>query len=221
MRVATLLGILCWPFTALASNQSIEKDALILVKEYIEAHNNHDIPLEISYYDEDAVFILSGNRGRATGHEEIRKLLEFDVAASSNIKPFGLRSESIGDAVVRIDLAGVVEHSDIFRALGFGTVTTDPLKGAFFIRHGKIIEARQPEFRAPCAEELAGGMGLFTGWLKTDLPDIHSILVPNGEFLIRADLIPTWLDALVDWRKATGWAPDDGRVAECSALDAN
>ena len=211
---ATLAGLLA-STSAAQSEETPSEEPRALVDRYLELHNTHQLNLVMEMYAPDATFALSSDRGIATGREAIRELERFDVYANSTVQPYGMTYERRGDAW-HVHLEGVVEHSDVFSALGIVIVRTQPVRDAFIIADGRIQAVIQPELQPACSKVAATGFAAMTRWLVESGDARAPDLAPDGKLKLVPGTILIAISAISDWRRASGWAPDPVGVRQCA-----
>lgn len=192
-----------------------EADARILVEHYLALHNQHRFEEVMALYADDAIFQLNGGRPEVQGKQDIRKLELFDAYARSHLQPYGMRYERTqGGWTVHID--GVIEHSDIFAALGMTIVHARPVRNGFVLRDGKIAGIVQPDLNAACSRIAIEGFTGLASWLASTNDYRSADLISEGRLAFVPSKLPLIVDALKDWRSATGWAPQAEAVRECA-----
>lgn len=209
----SLFGVL-YPASPGMSAVDPPAGGLALVKRYLAAHNRGDGETVLGLYADDAVFHLSESRGIVSGPAGLRRLVEFDQAARSHLRPFGASVESAG-GVTRVSFRGVVERSAVYAAFGMSRVVTQPIRDAFVVSGDRISVARQPDLLPACGRVLTDAMPLYSAWLKANRPEIFQRLMPGGKLQIEAPLVAPWVTTVRSWRAATGWRPDPVDHAAC------
>ena len=192
-----------------------EQEARDLVEHYLDLHNAHRFNEVLDLYADDAVFQLNSGRPSVQGKEEIRKLELFDVYASSHLQPYGLEYEK-KDGGWRVHIAGVIEHSRIFSALGMTIVVAQPVRNGFELRGGKIAKIVQPDLNPACTKIALGGFVGLVSWLEETSDYRAATLVTDGRLALKPETIPLIVDALKDWRSASGWKPESEDVRSCA-----
>ncbi len=186
-----------------------------LVERYLHLHNTHQLNQVMELYAQDAVFVLSMGREPALGREAIRELERFDVYAQSTVQPYGFTYERRGNGWA-VHQQGVVEHSDVFSALGIVIVQTQPTRDAFIIVDGQIAQITQPELKPACRSIAFTGFSGLVAWLMETRDPRAPDLVSKGRLQLVPGTIPVIISAIADWRRATGWAPDPKAVRDCA-----
>ena len=219
-QLAILLGALamaCLPNSVLAADNGAgdEAENRAVVEKYLHLHNTHKLNQTMEMYHTDAVFLLNGGRPPVNGRAAIRELERFDIYAKSTVQPYGLTFERRGSAWA-VHLAGVTEHSDIFAAIGLVIVQTEPTRDAFIIERGLIRLITQPEVKAACRTGIIAGFVGMTKWL-IDTNDARAPdLINDGKLKLVPGTIRLVVQAIKDWRAATGWEPDPATVRLCA-----
>jgi hypothetical protein len=186
-----------------------------IVERYLELHNTHQLNAVMELYAPDATFALNMGREPVQGRDAIRELERFDVYAKSTVQPHGLTYERRGSGWA-VHLAGVIEHSDVFSALGMVIVRAEPTRDAFVISDGFIRLVTQPEIKAACRKIAGTGFAAMTKWLvETGDPRAPDV-APAGKLRLVPGTIPLVVSAITDWRRAAGWAPDPAEVRQCA-----
>lgn len=204
---STIAGRIEEPFDEAAARQ--------LIATYIAAHNAHRIDEVMALYAEDAVFRLSSGRPPVHGRTAIRELELFDVAAGSHLAPYGVSFSRNGTGWA-VHIAGVIEHSAIFSAIGLETIRTEPVVKGFTLVDGRIAEVIQPEFRPACTSVASSAFGLFNAWINTANDPELSLLQRDGRLRLEADNIALFIKTLGKWRSESGWSPDAAMVIDCA-----
>jgi hypothetical protein len=190
--------------------------AIAAVRNYLHAHNAHDVAQATASYHAGGSFVLSEGRGIVRGTVGIEGLQRLDAALGSWLSPIALRSRSDGtDKVVSYSL--VLEQSDIARAIGVPLIVARGLDKGFVIRDGKIVKTIQPRFAAPCSAVMLGGFRGFLAWLDANNdPRRAALLEPDGRWIFTAKTAPLWIEGIRDWRSTTGWQPDAELTLACA-----
>jgi hypothetical protein len=142
----------------LAAAPETEASARAVAARYFAAHNAHRLDDVMALYAENPGFTLSMGRGTVVGKAAVRNLELFDAMAGSVLHPFGASFEA-HDNGWHMHLAGVLESSGIFRAMGLAIVRTQPIRSTIIIRDGRITAIVQPELIAACSRTMAHGLG--------------------------------------------------------------
>lgn len=155
---------LCGGAGVSGSERADERDARTIVESYIAAQNRHDLAAVMAHYATDAVFLLNSGRPPVTGKPAIERLERFDIYAASTLQPFGLTFARDGDGWT-VSIAGVIENSAVFSAMGMVIVRTQPVRDGFVIRpdqepkqHG-TAPFRSRFFLSISITYMAGGTG--------------------------------------------------------------
>lgn len=215
---SALFGALLLAGASLALGQSSEREARELLKSYVAAHNDHDLEAVMALYDRDAVFHLSMGRPPVHGRDAIRELERFDVAAGSTIYPQRVTVEADGDRW-RIHIGGAIEHSRVFAAAGVTIVMAQPIRDAFVLRAGRIVEIHQPELEPACSETVLAAFRGAVAWLATRGDERLDSLVDEGRIRLTPETLPGVVDLLAAWRDAGNRASDGATVGRCARFD--
>ena len=215
-------GLLALPLaivTVATSNaqaqEMTELEARTLVERFLELHNQHRYEEVMILYAEDARFQLNGGRPEVRGKEEIRKLQLFDAYARSHLQPYGMRYEPT-ETGWTVHIEGVIEHSDVFSALGMKIVHAQPVRNGFDLSGGKIVRIVQPDLNPACSGIAMEGFSGLVAWLETSGDHRAGDLIVDGRLALVPSKIPLIVDALKDWRNSTGWSPQAAAVRECA-----
>jgi hypothetical protein len=161
------------------------------VRQYEQAHNNHDIETVMSLYTGDIRFEITGSWFR-TGKEQVRGLAEWDSVTHSHM--------AISQIVVHEDTVHfkLREGNDWFRLAGIENMFYDPCIMVF--SGGKIKEIRAEVARESILEFQQVWPSIFR-WLSENRPDEMRDLIPEGEFVYNASSARQWLSLLQEWRE--------------------
>ncbi|MEE4184787.1 MAG: ketosteroid isomerase family protein [Gammaproteobacteria bacterium] len=212
--IAAMFGML---LSAPGRAQTTAAEARQLLQTYVEAHNSHALDEVMQLYSDDAVFYLNSGRGPVRGRQQIRELELFDTVAGSTIYPQGLTFAEQADGWA-VAISGALEHSEIFAAFGVAIVLAEPIREAFFLANGQIIEVHQPELAPACREVVLAGFVGLTDWLRRADPERAAVLTRAGRIHLTPATIPDVIAAIGDWRSATGWAPARSAVSACAGF---
>ena len=95
-------------------------------------------------------------------------------------------------------------------------VVAQPVRDGFELRGGKIAKIVQPDLNPACTRiALRGFVGLVS-WLEETSDHRAPILVSEGRLALKPETIPVIVDALKDWRAASGWKPEGEDVRSCA-----
>ena len=215
IAAALWLAISLTPASAAAQSEDAVR---AMVAQYFAAHNAHRLDEVMAFYADTASFTLTMGRGTVVGKPQVRNLELFDAMAGSVLHPFGASFEKREDGW-HMHLAGVLESSSVFRAMGLHVVRTQPIRSTFVIRDGRIISVIQPELVAGCTRTMLAGLGELTKWLTASKSPLADILLLNGRLNLRETNVAEAVLAINDWRAQTGWQPVPADVAQCAGAD--
>ncbi len=215
LALACLTALLAAPLHAAPDSEAA---ARAVVARYFAVHNNHHLDDVMAQYAENATFTLSMGRGTITGKAQVRKLEVFDAMAGSELHPFGARFERRADGW-HMHLDGVLESSDVFRAMGLPIVRTRPIESTMIIRDGRITAVVQPELHAGCTRTMLAGLAALTTWLQTSKSPYADLLLANGRINLNETTVLETIAAIQSWRAASGWQPVPADIAQCAGTD--
>ncbi|MBC7520876.1 MAG: hypothetical protein H7268_07255 [Sandarakinorhabdus sp.] len=213
--LALWLGFATGPLAAAAET---EASARAVAARYFAAHNAHHLDDVMALYAENSRFTLSMGRGTVVGTASLRNLELFDAMAGSVLHPFGASFEAQEDGW-HMHLAGVLESSSIFRAMGLYIVRTQPIRSTFVIRDGHITAVIQPELMPACSRTMVHGLDALTDWLKSSQNPFGDILLHDGRLDLRATNVAETIATINAWRAKTGWQPEPADAAQCAGAD--
>jgi non-heme chloroperoxidase len=185
-----------------------------VVLQYLEAVNAGDVEAAVSAFAADGEMRLLQGRV-AQGHAAIGEIERFHAIARPHMQPDGLRARIVDDAVV-VAFDRNVETSRVFDAMGLRRVTTRGLEEAFVVRDGLIAVAHQPEFEPACVRAMTAALRDASAWLDRTADARSALLLPGGTVRMDETTVALWIDALQDWRAATGWAPAPKDAQRCA-----
>jgi pimeloyl-ACP methyl ester carboxylesterase len=193
-----------------------EQRALARVRNYLDAHNRHDVEAAVAHYAPNAVFVLSDGRGEVRGAEAIAELERLDASLGSWVEPVGLAARTAGDTVI-VSFTHVLEQSAIADAIGVPLILAEPVDTAFVVRGERLLRVVQPSFAPACARAMRGGfMGFIASLRDSNDARAASLLRPDGSIVLTAATAPIWISGIRDWRAASGWRPDSQDILECA-----
>jgi hypothetical protein len=142
----------------------------ILLNEYIQAANAHDIEKVYGMYSDSIVWHFGSFRFK--GKEKAIAPLKFDTGANTVLV---ISNVVLNSDTVDFDL---LETNDVITALGIERLNHFP---RFIIKDGLILKklSRKPplEFKA-----FADSVSAFANWLRSNSPDIYEKIWPGDEF---------------------------------------
>jgi pimeloyl-ACP methyl ester carboxylesterase len=185
------------------------------VHEYIRALNAGDADAGVNAFARDGTMYIAQGR-IARGHAALAEIERFHAVVRPTVAPEGLTARQFGDRVV-VAMTGNVERSPIFESMGLPVVRTEGAGDAFVVTGGRIESARQPEFAPACRKVMAAAMTAARAWLDERADVRRATMLPNGVPKVDGDTASTWIAALADWRKTTGWAPAPADRDDCAA----
>ncbi len=210
-----MLALMAAPAAAAPDDEAAARAVLAA---YFTAHNRHALDEVMALYSDAAGFTLSMGRGTVTGRPAIRRLELFDAMAGSDLHPVGV-TLARRDGDWHVDMAGVLESSAIFRAMGLAIVRTLPIRSTMVIRAGQIIAVVQPELPAGCTRNMATGLAALATWLRTSRHPLADLLLVDDRVQLREANITELIIAINAWRAETHWQPDPADVARCAGAD--
>ncbi len=182
-HIIIILGFLI--FTSCSKDEAQET-----VKAYFEAHNNHDVEKELSYYHQDIVFELK-NTWTKKGVQEMKSLAVWDSTTNSNLK---LESFQIkGDSV----LCKVIENNIWFSEVGIKDLVHNPT--IFIIKDNKIKKI----IAVPSEEtgkKIHQAIGSIMQWSKKKGDSTIYELLPNGQFIYSSESALKWITLFEKWK---------------------
>lgn len=214
-RRCWLRAMLALLLAAPAMAQTSEAEALALALAYHDTHNRHALAATMALYAEDASFQLNMGRALVKGREAIAELERFDAVAGSILMPFGWRAERQGDSWA-VHVAGVIEHSRVFSAMGLDIVMAVPEAPVMVLRGGRIVHVNQPPLRVECSRQIVAGFAALAGWMTTAGRPLAPVLMADGRLVLRPELLPALIDEAGQWRAATGWQPEPAAARACA-----
>jgi len=200
--------------------QKTEAEARQLIQTYVEAHNSHALEEVMALYHDDAVFHLNSGRPAVSGKSAIRSLELFDTIAGSTIYPQALVFTERDGAWI-VDIAGAIEHSSIFAAVGVTIVVAEAIDEAFVLSDDRIVAIHQPELAQACRRAILSGFEGVADWLIESGQPAGAQLVRDGRIYLTPETIPGVVQAIKAWREATGWAPQRADVSACAGFSAD
>lgn len=216
------MGMHCWLRTVLAlllagpaMAQTSEAEALALALAYHDTHNRHELAATMALYAEDASFQLNMGRALVKGREAIAELERFDAVAGSILMPYGWRVTPQGGSWA-VHVAGVIEHSRVFSALGLDIVMAVPEAPVLILRGGRLIHVNQPPLHKACTGQILAGFSALAAWLGAAGRPLAPALAPEGRLVLKPELLPALLGEAAAWRAATGWRPEAAGVRACA-----
>jgi hypothetical protein len=175
-------------------NKASEVFLVQRVKEYEQAHNNHDAERVMALFTDDVQFETAGE-WIMTGKKKIRDLEEWD-AALNNILSFTDLSAS-RDAVT----CKAVERSDLLKLAGFKEVKYDSVAVEFRGDLIKKITVRTAEEDRVATSDTFHSM---VDWARRERYDEIAKLVSNGKFAYNARNARGWMVLMQEWLKTKG-----------------
>lgn len=160
------------------------------VKAYIEAHNNHDVENELSYYNQDIVFELK-NTWTKKGVEEMKSLAVWDSTINSNLKLESM--ESRGDSV----FCKITENNDWFKNVGIYDLLHDPT--IIIVENNKIKKI----IGYPSEEtgrKIQKSIGEIIQWSQQKKDSTIYRLIPNGQFIYSSEAAIEWIELFKKWK---------------------
>jgi len=165
-----------------------EKD---LILAYLQAHNNHDVDLALSYMSPDIRFGMAGIWVKE-GIEDLRDLEAWDAVMNSQLRFDNLKSRS-----GRLECTGQ-ETNDWYQLAGIPAITYDNIKFEFengLIRHIRANMAHKSERMIDTA------VNNVIRWALDTHPDEVGDIIPRGNFIHGHEQAVRWKALLADWLK--------------------
>ncbi len=173
------------------------------LEQYLAAHNSHDVTRSLSFFSQNAVVEIAGQR-RLEGRSAIRNIEEWDAALNGEMHIDSLTVA--GDTLVA---GSVTERSDWFRLLGIPEVTYEP-GTRFIFSQGRIVRVVPAPYSAGSEFEIARKLPPFVRWAAARHPDRLKAIMPDGKFLYTGQAAQTWLSLLREWRQTNPAPPEGG-----------
>jgi hypothetical protein len=171
-------------FSCYSNNES-------LLKQYVIAHNSHNINKSLEIYSEDISFELVGTWIKQ-GKDEIKKLEEWDAAVNSQLQFNALRES--GDTL----FCNGIEINDWFTAIGIEKITYDSI---IFIFEEQLIKKIIAKPSSEINQKIGRAMGSIIDYTSKTNNNILSELIPNGEFVYSKENAEKWINLLEMWQK--------------------
>lgn len=219
MRWAVWMLLLVLPgWTPSAAAQSGKAEAISIAKAYIDDHNGHDLDAVMAHYHPDATFQLNMGRPLVRGLAAIRELERFDAVARSLLLPYGWDAVPVGGRW-EVRVAGVVENSEIFSALGLHIVIAVPQAPVFQLQDGRIIHSEQPPLRAECLAIIQEGFSKTAKWISETRSPLAPALLDGAWLRLEPALLGAIAQQIGAWRAASGWSPKPSDMRACGRID--
>ena len=219
MRCAVCMLVLAltgWMSSVAA--QSDKAEAISIAKSYIDAHNGHDLDAVMAHYHPDATFQLNMGRPLVRGLAAIRELERFDAIARSLLLPYGWDAVPVGGRW-EVRVAGVVENSEIFSAVGLQIVIAVPQAPVFQLQDGRIIHSEQPPLRAECLDIIQEGFAGTASWIAETRSPLAPALLDGTRLRLEPALLSAIAQQIRAWRAASGWSPKPSDLRACGRID--
>ncbi len=162
------------------------------IQQMVEAHNRHDVTLELSFYAEDATFIIPGEKP-IVGKAALRDLFESDAVWNSEL--------ALKDLVIRGDTvtSSGTERNDFFRSMGIPEIHYAP-GGKIVFRKGLIqrVETGLLEKEDSMAFEKAWSDVM--AWLSVAHPELVKEAESGWLARYNARAAQDWMKLLAEWQ---------------------
>ena len=163
------------------------------VIQMVEAHNQHDVTRELTFYADDATFFMPGENP-IVGRAALRDLFEGDSIVNSELV--------FKDLVIRGDTAivnSITERSDWLRFIGIPEIHYAPGSKMIF-RKGLIHKVELAPFVEEDIRAYEKGWSDVMGWLSIAYPEL--VKEAQSGWLARYDAkaTQTWMKLLAEWQ---------------------
>jgi len=184
-RSAALAFAVC---LAVSCSRAPQLDQRIM--EMVSVHNQHDVEKELSFYTDDATFVISGEQP-VIGKAALRELFASDAAAGSEIAYAGM--------VVSGDTASaesVSEKSELLLLMGVPVLHWKPGSKNIF-KNGLIYRVELTPIEDKDAEIYKKTSADFMKWLAV----VHPERVPEFQSTTHSvKSVKAWVEMLREWR---------------------
>jgi hypothetical protein len=163
------------------------------VVQVVEAHNRHDVALELTFYADDATFSIPGENP-IVGRAALRDLFEADSIVNSELV--------FKDVVIHGDTGivnSITERSDWLRLIGIPEIHNSPGSKMIF-RKGLIHTVELAPFVQEDVRAYEKGWSDVMGWLSITYCDL--VKEAQSGWLARYDAraTQTWMKLLAEWQ---------------------
>ena len=163
----------------------------VIIQEYIDAHNGHNVELALSFYHPDIVFEIEGV-WKKSGLEQMRQLEQWDSTLNSHLEIEVISTNPSGVT------CNIEESSDWFKAIGMPRIYHDSV--VFELKENRItrIFARSSE-----ADNKAIGekIGSIYQWSTTNGDSSILELFHENQFIYSSESAEKWKRLLKEWKK--------------------
>lgn len=169
------------------------QDLSIVVENYEQAYNNHDLEKIMSFYADDAEFEVV-NIFSLSGKDQIRNLTEYDIALDIQM--------SIENIKIRGDSAifELTERNDWLKAMEIEAAHYGPTILIFkdgLIEHLKATQIPQTE------EAISSAIQAIMKWASANRPEQIAEMMPEGEFVYSADNAKKVIELIQQWKETS------------------
>lgn len=161
-----------------------------LVKNYLEAHNNHDVEAVMAFYTDNIKFIEEGISER-TGKDELRNKELWDSAVNASLEITQI------EAANKTITGRATEFSDWYDAADISEVQYDKIIIKF---EGNLISEITVVYSEETNNKIGRAFLSFLNWTSYFYPDELTKLKPEGTFIYTPELAPLWIRLLKEWR---------------------
>lgn len=161
----------------------------VIVLQYLDFHNKHDIENEISYLKNDIIF-EAVDVWTKEGKDQIRNLAEYDAALNSELICYDFK---ISKDTVKCK---TIEKNDWFRLADIDSVEYEY---SYFIIEEGLIAKIIAKLTVNSTEEITSKLQSIIQWISANNPESLNELMLEGEFQYSKESAIKWLDLLKAW----------------------
>ena len=155
-----------------------------------EAHNSHDVEKNLSFYADDAKFVMIGHWVEE-GKEGLRNIFTSDAALNSRLTFTDIKVN--GDTVT----CKVKEENDLLKLVGIDAIYYE--SSHFIFRDGLIIETRAVKTQESIEAKEKVNKEVFLPFKEWIRSQEFSELSLDGEYIINKENVSMWLKLLQEW----------------------
>lgn len=169
-----------------------KQDLRVIVKNYEQAYNSHDLEKIMSLYADDVIFEIV-DMFKLSGKAEIKDLTEHDIALKIRLTHENIKVK--GDSVI----CDVTVISDRLESLGIKTAYYSP---AIFIFKDGLIQQIKATQTPETKDAISSAVAPIIEWALENRPEKLKEMMAEDKFVYNAENARKMTDLIHEWKEA-------------------
>ena len=169
-----------------------KQDLGVLVKNYEQAYNSHDLEKIMSFYADDIKFEVV-DVVELSGKVEVKGLIEFEITLNNQLMFENIKVR--GDSAI----CDLTENNDWLKAMDIEAAHYSPT--IFIFKDGLIQQIKATEI-PETMDAKSSAVKAIMEWASENKPEKLKEMMPEGKFVYNATNAKEIIDLIDEWKEA-------------------